>query len=133
MEGEYMKLFDVKQVKQNNNEIVSSNLKLLYVPNEKAIININDLYDTKKTNELIHNINNSVINKELKNFLIAAAYRHTKFNYSKIADFYAKTNKKVQQLMESSALVILDTNSAIKNGYIELREDIKHLIDNGDL
>ena len=53
-----------------------------------------------------------------------AAYRHTKFNYKNIAEYYAHANKEMQGLMEDSALVIIDFDKAIENGYVKLSEDI---------
>ena len=48
-----------------------------------------------------------------KQFLMAAASRHIVFHYSKIANFYAHSSKECQELMEKSALVIIDFNKAI--------------------
>ena len=76
----------------------------------------------------------SNIEKEEKEFLIKAAYRHTVFNYQSIADFYAHSNKEVQELMEDSALVIIDFNKAIENGYVKLSKEIEqsYLADYGE-
>ena len=49
------------------------------------------------------------------------------FNYQNIADFYAHSNKEVQELMEQSALIIIDFNKAIENGYIKLTKEVKEL------
>ena len=57
-------------------------------------------------------------------FLIYAAYRHTVFDYSKIADYYAHSSKEIQELMEDSALVIIDFDAAIEKGYVKLTKDI---------
>ena len=46
------------------------------------------------------------------------------FNYENIAEFYAHSDKEVQELMESSALVIIDFKKAIEQGFIELSEDL---------
>lgn len=88
---------------------------------------INELYDTTKTQELINKINKAYIDDEQKKFLIEAAKRHTVFDYSKIAEYYAHQNKEVQELMEDSALVIIDFDDAIKNGYVQLRSEILDL------
>ena len=83
-----------------------------------------DLYNNTKTKELIEKINKSNVTKEEKDFLIKASYRHNVFNYKKIADYYAHSNKEMQELMEDSALVIIDFNKAIENGYIKLSNEI---------
>ena len=59
-----------------------------------------------------------------KEFLKLAAQRHLVFNYKAIADFYAASEKQVQELMENSALVIIDFDKAIELGYIELSKEI---------
>ena len=69
----------------------------------------------------------SRLSQDEQNFLIAAAYRHNVFQYSKIADYYAHSPKNVQALMEKSALVIIDFGQAIENGYVKFVEDIKAL------
>ena len=87
----------------------------------------NELYETKKVEELIEKIQSLKLHKTEEAFLIYAAYRHTVVDYSKIADFYAHSNKEVQELMEDSALVIIDSTKAIENGYIRLTENIKKI------
>lgn len=83
-----------------------------------------DLVEINKVKELIEKIDNSKIKKQDKDFLKLAAYRHYVFDYSKIANYYAHSNKDVQELMEDSALVIIDYNKAIENGFIELSEEV---------
>lgn len=78
------------------------------------------LTDSNKTIELIRKINNSQIPDDIKQFLQLAAYRHTVFDYTKIAEFYAHSDKDVQNLMEDSALIIIDYNKAIENGFVKL-------------
>jgi hypothetical protein len=84
-----------------------------------------ELYDNSKSQRLINEIKNSNITEDEKKFLIYAATRHIIFNYEKIADYYAHSNKEVQNLMERSALVIIDFEKAIQLGYVKLSEDIK--------
>lgn len=96
----------------------------IYEPKNKKPYPI-ELYDNTKSLRLINEIENSSIPEDEKKFLIEAAKRHTVFNYEKIADFYAHSNKEVQNLMERSALVIIDFEKAIELGYIKLCENIK--------
>lgn len=84
-----------------------------------------ELYDMQKTRRLIIEINNSSIPDDEKLFLIEAAKRHTVFNYERIADYYSRSNKEVQELMEKSALVIIDFEKAIQLGYVKLCDEIK--------
>jgi hypothetical protein len=93
---------------------------------------LNDLYDTKKTTELITAISNSPLQEQEKQFLIAAASRHIVFDYSKIANFYAHSSKECQALMEDSALVIVDFDKAIENGLVRMTNDINNIFNVGD-
>lgn len=85
-----------------------------------------ELVDKSKTHRLIREIDASNLSFEEKNFLIDAARRHNVFNYEKIADYYANASKEMQELMERSALVIIDFEKAIQLGYVKLCEDIKN-------
>lgn len=58
-----------------------------------------------------------------------AAHRHSVFNYRNIAEFYANANPEVQRLMERSALVIIDINDAIANGFVKLGKAIEEIMD----
>lgn len=90
---------------------------------------ISELCDYTKTEELIKEIESTNITKEQKDFLIKSAQRHLGFNYSKIAEYYAHQDKEMQELMEKSALVIIDYDDAIKNGYAELIKGIETNVD----
>lgn len=85
---------------------------------------IEELYDFKKTKELLDQIESSDIPGIEKVFLRFAAQRHIVFNYSKIADYYAHSDEKVKDLFERSALVIIDFNKAIENEFVILTEKI---------
>lgn len=87
------------------------------------------LCDEQKVLKLLTNIEQSNVTEEEKRFLRKAAYRHYVFNYSKIADYYAHADKEMQELMEQSALVLIDFNDAIANGYVELSTYIKKLME----
>lgn len=55
-----------------------------------------------------------------------------KFNYSKIADYYSNASEEMQILMEKSALVIIDIDDAIANGYVKLTKVVEDLIAEDD-
>lgn len=86
---------------------------------------LEELVDKSKTHRLIKEIDKSSLSYEEKNFLIDAARRHNVFNYEKVADYYAHASKEMQQLMEKSALVIIDFDQAIELGYVKLCNDIR--------
>ena len=78
---------------------------------------ISELCDLTKYSKLVAEIEKAKVPSEVSEFLIAAATRHIVFNYQKIAEFYPHQTAKIQKLMESSALVIIDAQDAIANGY----------------
>lgn len=98
-----------------------------YIPSNDVPA-IEGLVDYEKYSRLIRNINNSNVSNEEKQFLRFAASRHLEFNYSLIADYYAHAEPEMQRLMEESALVILDIDDAIANGYMKLSENIKQIL-----
>ncbi len=89
-----------------------------------------ELYYNKKVLDLLDNIKKSNVTEEEKKFLTIAAYRHYVFNYDKIAEYYACASKEMQQLMEESALVIIDIEDAIMNGYVIASKKIDSIIEN---
>jgi len=89
--------------------------------------NISDLINQTKYYELKRKIDKSNVSDEEKRFLYMAATRHFQFNYSLIAEYYAHADKEMQELMEQSALVIIDFEDAIKNGYTELLDRFKKI------
>lgn len=90
---------------------------------------LSELVDEQKTKELLEEIENSDLAYDQKQFLIKAAQRHLVFNYKKVAEYYAAASEEMQDLMEKSALVIIDYNDAIMNGYTKLSEKIQKLME----
>lgn len=86
---------------------------------------VNELYEKTKYEELTAKIyQDPEIKSEVKDFLLAAAARHIRFDFEQIAEFYAHASPDIQQLMEDSALVIIDFDKAIANGYVKLSQSI---------
>jgi hypothetical protein len=110
--------------KKNDQKYTSKINTPVYEPKNKKP-KIYELFDDSKTKRLINEIKKSNISDDEKLFLIESAKRHTVFNYQKIADYYAHSNKEIQQLMEKSALVIIDFENAIEYGYVKLSDDLK--------
>lgn len=90
---------------------------------------LSELVDTGKTNELLEEIENSDLSYDEKEFLRKAAQRHLVFNYKKVAEYYANASEEMQALMEKSALVIIDYNDAIANGYTVLSQKVQKLLE----
>lgn len=98
-----------------------------YLPNCRKPA-LDELCNTEKYEQLIYDINNSSVPQDVKAFLKLAATRHIVFNYSKIADYYAHADAKTQRLMEKSALVIIDFDDAIANGYVRFSKRIENIM-----
>ena len=92
---------------------------------------LEELVNEEKTKSLIERIEKSDIPNDIKEFLIKASYRHLAFNYQNIAEYYAHADKEVQELMEESALVIIDYNDAIRNGYVQIKKAIDSIVEEG--
>lgn len=92
---------------------------------------VDDLTDQTKYVELMEAIDESKASEEVKAFLRLAATRHIVFNYRWIADYYATAGKEVQELMEQSALVVIDFENAIEGGFVELTERLNSIFDAG--
>jgi len=90
---------------------------------------ITDLFDRQKTNELIAGIKAAALPKDVTEFLILAAERHTVFNFRNIAEFYCHASAEVQDLMERSGLVIIDFRKAIEYGFVHMSERLGQLAD----
>lgn len=106
----------------------SQNAKIPQYEVQGELPEVTDLFDDSKTKELFEDIERADIPEDVRMFLRMAAHRHTVFNYKKIAEFYAHADAEVQQLMEDSALVIIDINDAIANGFVKLTKTIQDLI-----
>lgn len=100
----------------------------IYEPDGRCV-DVEKLVDRKKADELIEEINNSSVSEEEKNFLRIAAERHCVFDYENAAEYYAKASSEMQQLMEKSALVIIDFDKAIEYGFVRLNEKINEIYD----
>lgn len=98
-----------------------------YEPSELAPSSLDEMVDETKTQALIEEVRNSDLKPEEKQLLILAAYRHLKFNYKKVADFYAHASPQCQALMEKSALVIIDYEDAVKNGYVRITKQLREI------
>lgn len=89
----------------------------------------NELVDTSKRDELVDEIQEADIPDNIREFLVLGAQRHLKFDYQAIAEYYAHADEKTQELMEKSALVIIDYDDAMKNGYAKFSDTIEELKD----
>lgn len=91
---------------------------------------VEDLYDAGKAKSLIDGIEQSNLEPAVKEFLKACSYRHVTIDFAKVAEYYAHADKETQQLMEQNALVIIDFNNAVANGFVRLRKDMETMSKN---
>lgn len=121
-----MALFEYKQKEEDKKYSKITRIPQYEITGTKP--QIAELYNSKKYSELMYKINNSSVSSEEKEFLKKAATRHIIFNYAQIAEYYAQASKEMQELMEESALVLIDIDDAIANGYLKLSKTINNII-----
>lgn len=91
---------------------------------------LHELCDTTKYYELLRDIeSDGSIDEDEREFLRLAAARHIVFNYRNIAEYYAAASPAMQGLMEDSALVIIDANKAIENGFMSLSKAVDEIVE----
>lgn len=108
----------------NTNEKYSNKVDAPVYEPKGECPSISELFDKSRENELTTKIKQSNIQDDVKQFLLIAAARHIVFDYGKIAEFYCHAEKETQELMEDSALVIIDFQKAMQLGYVQLKEDV---------
>jgi hypothetical protein len=118
-------LFSKEENNVSENSKYSSKIEAPIYEPKNTQPHIMELCDKSKTHRLIREIDASSVSIEEKNFLMDAARRHNVFNYEKVADYYSHATPEMQYLMERSALVIIDFEKAIQNGYVRLCDEIK--------
>ena len=100
-----------------------------YEPSGEYVL-LDEMCDRDKYDSLIEEIEGSEVSAAEKEFLKMAAARHLVFSYNKIAEYYANASKEMQELMEKSALVIIDWDNAIANGYVKLSKKLDRIMKN---
>lgn len=100
---------------------------LQYVPTMREKVSAERCYNTEKYEQLKRKIKETELPKDIQKMLLLAATRHIIFNYQMLAEFYSQADKKVQELMEESGLVIIDFDDAMENGFVELTQTLKEL------
>lgn len=86
---------------------------------------LSECVNTSRADSLLAEIKNSGIPQDEKDFLIKAASRLYEFSYKRIAQYYTNVaSPETQKLFEKLALVIIDFNDAIANGFSKLKQDL---------
>jgi hypothetical protein len=120
-EEELGKLLDLEP----SDELYTSKIQApIYEPTgEKP--KVSELYDAGKMLELAKEIDETEgLSQEERVFLRFAAQRHIVFDYQNVAEFYAHASPGLQRLMEKSALVVIDFQKAIENGFVTVTKDL---------
>ena len=95
---------------------------------------VHQLFDRGKYLALLDDIESDTeITEEEREFLRLAAARHIVFDYRNIAEYYAAASPAMQGLMEDSALVVIDFDDAIANGYVRLKEGLEGTLESEDV
>lgn len=125
--------FDLTDEEAGEDDTYTSTVNIPQYEVQGLDAKLTDLVDSTKCSFIIDEINAADgITEEERQFLIKAAYRHNVFNYRNIAEYYANASPEMQALMERSALVIIDVDNAIANGYARLQGDIEDMIGEDD-
>jgi len=119
---------DVPTMDALNGEYSTKVESPIYTPKTEKP-NPSDLIDVSKRDELIKEIESSNIPEADKEILRMAAQRHVVFHYGMIAEYYAHADKDVQDLMENSAMVIIDYDKAIEKGFVKLTQTFAELME----
>jgi hypothetical protein len=89
--------------------------------------NVSDLVNQEKAASLRGAIAAADLPDDIREFLNIAADRHIVFDFGRIANFYAHADLKIQNLMEDSALIIIDFDKAIEGGFVSLTDELGKL------
>lgn len=93
-----------------------------YTPAEKCP-EASNLADLSEVGELVEEIYQADIkDADLRELLLCRASFFAEFDFQKIADYYAHTDKKVQELMRRLGLVIVMPKEAYEKGMCDFRE-----------
>lgn len=87
---------------------------------------ISELCDTTKRDELMKDIDaDKDLSDEMRAFLTSAAERHVSFDFARIAEHYSHLPIKYKSHFENSALVIIDYDNAVRNGFISFDKEVQ--------
>lgn len=97
-------------------------------------VELTECVDKNKSLTYIQDIDTAEdLTEEERQFLRLAATRLYVFDYKNIAEYYANSaSPAMQRMMEKLALVIIDMDNAIANGYVKLSDELKGIIQEHD-
>lgn len=89
--------------------------------------NIKELCDTSEYFKRLREIEKAELPNDIKEFLILTASRFLKFDFAKIAEFYAHQSKPIKEIFENLLLVFIDYDKALEQGYVKLTSEIEQI------
>lgn len=104
-------------------------MSIYYEPKVNKFIGLDECVITDEYYRFISEINadNNLTLSE-KQFLNLIATRFIEFKYEKIADLYGISRTEFREWLEKLRCVIVDKDSAIKNGYFKYLADYNELL-----
>lgn len=88
-------------------------------------VSVKDLFDAKEYFSLLEQVKTLDCDKELKDFFILACSRFIRFNFKNIAEYYSNlSDKKIKKVFQDLFLVVVDFDSAIERGFVDLMDSI---------
>lgn len=115
-----------EQVEELHKRYNQSADRPLYEPTLDAPPELNEIVDTAKTEQLLQEIDAATnVPQDVKEMLKSTARRHTVINFQNAAEWYAHQPPEIQQLAEDQALVIVDIDKSIQNGWARLSDQLR--------
>lgn len=119
-------LYETKDKEEKENPYTDKQVAPIYEPTGEQP-KVAELCNMEKFLKLKKEVEKSKLPKDMKTFLVAAAYRHVVFDFEKVAEYYAHADADTQKLFEDSALVIIDFDKAIEDGYTQLGKELEEV------
>lgn len=112
---------------QDNPYVQKTDIPIYEIKGKKP--SIEKCIDLKNVTDKLTLIDKSNITDEQKAMLKACAYRFADINYQNMAEYYVHSDKEMQELMESLALVIVDFDKAVELGLVKMDKKMKEIYD----
>lgn len=97
----------------------------IYEPKSEFAPSVSELVDTTVSDKFKDKLKKLKLkNEALADFLTVASERFNSFDYGKIAEYYSHADKDTKELFEELALVIIDYDKAIENGFVKLVDSV---------
>jgi len=120
--------FNEKELEKLLSEITSRYTQKIETPHyepkgEKPALS--DLFDRTRMDALIAQVEESDLDEDMKEFLRLSATRFVEFRFDKIAEYYSHEDEVLREWFDRHALVIVDQDRAIEEGFLRLAKGIQ--------